>query len=55
MNANLDSVTLQHADASPPDLEQECETWAFAQAAGVSAQDLRSAVEQALGETSARR
>ena len=29
-------------------LEQECETWDWARAAGVSAQDLRAALEQSL-------
>ena len=29
-------------------LEQECETWDWARAAGVSAQDLRTALEESL-------
>ena len=29
----------------PPDIEQECETWDWARAAGVSAQELRKALQ----------
>jgi hypothetical protein len=34
-------------------LEQECETWDWARAAGVSAQDLRTALEEWLSLTEA--
>jgi hypothetical protein len=30
----------------PPDIEQECETWDWARAAGVSAQELRKALQR---------
>ena len=36
------------ARVDPLEFEQECETWDWARAAGVSAQDLRSAVREAL-------
>jgi hypothetical protein len=32
------------ADSPPLNIEQECETWDWARAAGVSAQDLRRAL-----------
>jgi hypothetical protein len=38
----------QLARVDPFEFEQECETWDWARAAGVSAQDLRSAVRDAL-------
>lgn len=34
------------ADGPAPDLERECETWDWARAAGVSAQDLRKALRE---------
>lgn len=37
------------AERPQRDLEQECETWDWARAAGVSAQDLRKAVRESLG------
>jgi hypothetical protein len=37
------------AEAAPADLERECEAWEWARAAGVSAQDLRTAVKESLG------
>ena len=36
------------ARVDPLEFEQECETWDWARAAGVSAQDLRNAVREAL-------
>ena len=36
-------------DLPPPDLEQECATWDWARAAGVSAQELRTALQSASG------
>jgi hypothetical protein len=43
-------------DGLPPDLEQECETWDWVRAAGVSAQELRMALQQrsALGQEQAK-
>ena len=35
-------------DGLPPDIEQECASWDWARAAGVSAQDLRTALEESL-------
>jgi hypothetical protein len=35
------------------DLERECEAWDWVRAAGVSAQDLRKAVQESLGSTRA--
>jgi hypothetical protein len=37
-----------NANPSFDRLEQECETWDWARAAGVSAQDLRTALEESL-------
>jgi hypothetical protein len=39
----------------PPDIERECETWDWARTAGVSAQDLRKAVQEALHRPAERR
>ena len=36
-------------DGLPPDLEQECETWDWVRAAGVSAQELRMALQRSAG------
>jgi hypothetical protein len=36
-------------EPAPPDIEQECELWDWARAAGVSAADLRKAVRDSLG------
>ena len=36
------------ADASAFDLEQECETWDWVRAAGVSPEDLRAALSESL-------
>lgn len=36
-------------DGLPPDLEQECETWDWVRAAGVSAQELRMALQGSAG------
>ena len=36
------------ARVDPLEFEQECETWDWARAAGVSTQDLRKAVREAL-------
>ena len=35
-------------ESPPPDLERECETWEWARAAGVSAQELRRAVQESM-------
>ena len=37
----------------PIEFEQECETWDWARAAGVSAQDLRKAVRESLSSVEA--
>jgi hypothetical protein len=39
------------AERAQRDIEQECETWDWARAAGVSAQELRKAVRDSLGAT----
>jgi hypothetical protein len=42
------------SDGAPRDLEKECETWDWARAAGVSAQDLRKAVRESLSSSDSR-
>ena len=37
------------ADRPAPNLDQECETWDWVRAAGVSAQDLRKALSEEMG------
>jgi hypothetical protein len=44
-------VNPARAERTQRDIEQECETWDWARAAGVSAQDLRKAVRESLGDT----
>jgi hypothetical protein len=46
--------TTAGPDAAAIDLEQECEAWEWARAAGVSEQELRAAVQQSLGGKQAR-
>lgn len=36
------------SECPPPDLERECERWEWARAAGVSAQELRRAVQESM-------
>ena len=35
------------AESTPPDIEKECEAWDWARTAGVSAEELRKAVQEA--------
>jgi len=43
------------AESAMPDIERECETWDWARTAGVSAEELRQAVQEVLGGTEGRR
>ena len=45
-----DDMSKQSVDLARA-LEKECETWDWARAAGVSAQDLRMAVLESLGQS----
>jgi hypothetical protein len=41
------------AESSAPDIEQECEIWDWARAAGASAEELRKALLDSLGSAAA--
>jgi hypothetical protein len=41
------------SDGSAPDIEQECELWDWARTAGASAQELRKALQELLGNVAA--
>jgi hypothetical protein len=45
----------KRAESALPEIERECETWDWARTAGVSAEELRQAVQEALGGTEGRR